>query len=74
MTVYMVAKVQVLDPEQWERYKETARRAVPYPRRPPEVEEADWNQPEDLQINIAAFPSSEQAHGWYSSPGRKVAR
>jgi uncharacterized protein (DUF1330 family) len=22
----------------------------------------------DLQVNIAAFPSSEQAHGWYNSP------
>jgi uncharacterized protein (DUF1330 family) len=32
------------------------------------VEEADWNQPEDLQINIATFPSLEQAHAWYDSP------
>jgi uncharacterized protein (DUF1330 family) len=30
--------------------------------------QADWTQPEDLQINIAAFPSLEQAHAWYSSP------
>jgi uncharacterized protein (DUF1330 family) len=75
MTVYMVAQVQVLDPEQWERYKDIASREIArhggrYLARGarPEVEEADWNQPEDLQINIAAFPSSEQAHGWYSSP------
>jgi uncharacterized protein (DUF1330 family) len=75
MTVYMVAQVQVLDPEQWERYKEIASREITrhggrYLTRGarPEVEEADWNQPEDLQINIAAFPSSEQAHAWYSSP------
>ena len=29
---------------------------------------AGWNQPEDLQVNIAAFPSLEQAHAWYNSP------
>ena len=28
MTVYMVAQVQVLDPEQWERYKEIASREI----------------------------------------------
>jgi len=75
MTVYMVAQVQVLDPEQWERYKEFASREIArhggrYITRGarPEVEEADWSQPEDLQINIVAFPSWEQAHGWYNSP------
>jgi uncharacterized protein (DUF1330 family) len=75
MTVYMVAQVQVLDPEQWERYKEIASREIArhggrYLTRGarPEVEEADWNQPEDLQINIAAFPSLRQAHAWYNSP------
>ena len=75
MTVYMVAQVQVLDPEQWERYKEIASREIArhggrYLTRGarPEVEEAGWNQPEDLQINIAAFPSLRQAHAWYSSP------
>jgi len=75
MTVYMVAQVQILDPEQWARYKEMAAREIGvhggrYLVRGarPEVEEADWNQPEDLQINIVAFPSLEQAHAWYSSP------
>ena len=75
MTVYMVAQVQVLDPEQWQRYKEIASREIArhggrYLTRGarPEVEEADWNQPEDLQINIAAFPSLRQAHAWYNSP------
>jgi uncharacterized protein (DUF1330 family) len=75
MTVYMVAQVQILDPEQWEHYKEIASREIArhggrYLARgaPPEVEEADWNQPEDLQINIVAFPSLEQAHAWYNSP------
>jgi uncharacterized protein (DUF1330 family) len=75
MTVYMVAQVQVLDPEQWERYKEIASREIArhggmYLARGarPEVEEADWNQPEDLQINIAAFSSLRQAHAWYNSP------
>ena len=75
MTVYMVAQVQVLDPELWERYKEIASREITrhggrYLTRGarPEVEEADWSQPEDLQINIVAFPSWEQAHGWYNSP------
>ena len=75
MTAYMVAQVQILDPEQWERYKEIAAREIArhggrYLARgvSPEVEEADWNQPEDLQINIVAFPSLEQAHAWYSSP------
>jgi uncharacterized protein (DUF1330 family) len=32
------------------------------------VEEADWNQPENLQINMVAFPSLEQARAWYTSP------
>src|SRR5579859_2991936 len=75
MTVYMVAQVQILDPEQWERYKEIASREIArhggrYLTRGarPEVEEAGWNQPEDLQINIAAFPSLRQAHAWYNSP------
>jgi uncharacterized protein (DUF1330 family) len=75
MTVYMVAQVQILDPEQWERYKEIAAREIArhggqYLARgaSPEVEEADWNQPENLQINMVAFPSIEQAHAWYNSP------
>jgi uncharacterized protein (DUF1330 family) len=75
MIVYMVAQVQILDPEQWERYKEIAAREIArhggtYLARGarPEVEEADWNQPEDLQVNVVAFPSPEQAHAWYSSP------
>jgi uncharacterized protein (DUF1330 family) len=75
MTVYMVAQVQILDPEQWERYKEIAAREIAmhggrYLARGaiPEVEEADWNQPENLQINMVAFPSMEQAHAWYNSP------
>ena len=75
MTVYMVAQVQILDPGQWELYKEIAAREIArhggrYLARGarPEVEEADWSQPEDLQINIAAFPSLKQAHAWYNSP------
>src|SRR5580693_7797745 len=75
MTVYMVAQVLVQDPEQWEHYKEIAAREIAqhggrYLARgaSPEVEEADWTQPEDLQINIVAFPSLEQAHAWYRSP------
>jgi uncharacterized protein (DUF1330 family) len=75
MTVYIVAQVQVQDPEQWEHYKEIAAREIAqhggrYLARgaSPEVEEADWAQPEDLQINIVAFPSLEQAHAWYRSP------
>jgi uncharacterized protein (DUF1330 family) len=75
MTVYMVAQVQILDPEQWEHYKEIAapeiaRHGGRYLARgtSPEVEEADWDQPENLQINMVAFPSMEQAHAWYNSP------
>jgi uncharacterized protein (DUF1330 family) len=75
MTVYMVAQVHILDPEQWERYKEIAapeiaRHGGRYLARGarPEVKEADWDQPEDLQINVVAFPSLEQAHAWYNSP------
>jgi uncharacterized protein (DUF1330 family) len=75
MTVYMVAQVQILDSEQWEHYKEIAAREIArhggrYLARgaSPEVEEADWDQPETLQVNIVAFPSMEQAHAWYTSP------
>jgi uncharacterized protein (DUF1330 family) len=75
VTVYMVAQVQILDPAQWERYKEIAAREIAmhggrYLARgaSPEVEEADWKQPENLQINVVAFPTMEQAHAWYSSP------
>jgi uncharacterized protein (DUF1330 family) len=52
MTVYMVAQVQVLDPELWKRYKEIASREIArhggrYLTRGarPEVVETDWNQP-----------------------------
>jgi hypothetical protein len=62
MTAYMVAQVQILDPERWERYKEIAAREIgrhggQYLARgaSPEVAEADWGQPENLQINIVAF-------------------
>jgi uncharacterized protein (DUF1330 family) len=48
MTVYMVAQVQILDPGEWERYKEIAAREIArhggrYLVRgaSPEVEEAD---------------------------------
>jgi uncharacterized protein (DUF1330 family) len=75
MTAYMVAQVEILDPEQWERYKqiaaeEIARHGGRYLVRgaSPEVEEADWNQPENVQVNIVAFPTMEHAHAWYSSP------
>jgi uncharacterized protein (DUF1330 family) len=75
MTVYMVAQVEILDPEQWERYKEIAAREIArhggrYLARGanPEVAEADWKQPENLRINMVAFPSMEQAHAWYDSP------
>jgi hypothetical protein len=67
MTVYMVAQVQVLDSEQWERYKEIAAREIArhggtYLARGarPEVEEADWNQPEDLDP-IPLRPAGRQA-------------
>ncbi len=75
MTVYMVAQVEILDPDQWQHYKEIAAKAVAqhggrYLARgaSPEVEEADWEQPENLQVNMVAFPSLEAAHAWYTSP------
>ena len=71
----MVAQVEILDPRRWERYKEIAARAIArhggrYLARgaSPEVAEADWPQPENLQVNMVAFPSIEQARAWYSSP------
>jgi uncharacterized protein (DUF1330 family) len=76
MTVYMVAQVEILDAEQWARYKkiaatEIARHGGRYLARGaiPEVEEADWDQPENLQVNMVAFPSMKRAQAWYSSPG-----
>lgn len=61
MTAYMVAQVEILDPEQWERYKqiaaqEIARHGGRYLARgaSPQVEEADWNQPENVQVNVVA--------------------
>jgi uncharacterized protein (DUF1330 family) len=75
MTVYMVAQVQILDSGRWERYKEIAAREIArnggrYLARgaSPEVAEADWQQPENLQVNIVEFPSLAQAHAWYTSP------
>jgi len=75
VTVYMVAQVEILDPAQWERYKEIAAREIArhggrYLARgaSPEVDEADWEQPENLQVNLVAFPTMEQAHAWYTSP------
>ena len=75
MTVYMIAQVEILDPEQWEHYKEIAaveiaRHGGRYLARgaSPEVREADWEQPENLQVNVVAFPSMADAHAWYTSP------
>ena len=75
MTVYMVAQVEILDPAQWQRYKEIAAPAIArhggrYLARgvSPEVAEADWAQPERLQVNMVEFPTMEQAHAWYNSP------
>jgi uncharacterized protein (DUF1330 family) len=75
MTVYMIAQVEIADPEQWERYKEIAAREIArhggrYLARgaSPEVEEADWEQPENLQVNVVEFPSWADAHAWYTSP------
>jgi uncharacterized protein (DUF1330 family) len=69
MTAYMVAQVEILDPERWERYKEIAAQEIArhggwYLARgaSPEVAEADWNQPENVQVNIVAFPTMEHAH------------
>ena len=74
--VYMIAQVEILDPGQWERYKEIAAREIArhggrYLARgaSPEVEEADWEQPENLQVNLVEFPSWADAHAWYTSPG-----
>jgi uncharacterized protein (DUF1330 family) len=65
----MVAQVEILDPAQWQRYKEiaapaTARHGGRYLARgvSPEVAEADWAQPERLQVNMVEFPTMEQAH------------
>jgi uncharacterized protein (DUF1330 family) len=76
MTVYMVAQVEILDAEQWERYKkiaatEIARHGGRYLARgaSPEVEEADWDQPQDLQVNLVEFPNMKLAQAWYASPG-----
>jgi uncharacterized protein (DUF1330 family) len=75
MTAYMIAQVQILDPERWEHYRQLAAPAIAryggrYLTRGarPEVEEADWEQPEDLQVNTVEFPSLAQAHAWYASP------
>jgi len=67
MTVYMVAQVEILDPAQWQRYKEIAAPAIARHggrylarRVSPEVAEADWAQPERLQVNMVEFPTMER--------------
>jgi nicotinamidase-related amidase len=65
MTVYTIAQVEILDPEQRERYKEIAAREIARHGgrhlargASPEVKEADWEQPENLQVNVVEFPSA----------------
>jgi uncharacterized protein (DUF1330 family) len=77
MSAYLVSQVEVLIPEEWERYRSIAAPAIAkyggtYLIRgaSPEVIEGDWDPPHpDTQVMIVAeFPSMERLHAWYASP------
>jgi uncharacterized protein (DUF1330 family) len=77
MSAYLISQVEVLIPEEWEKYRSIAAAAIAryggeYLVRgaSPEVIEGDWEPPHaDRQVIIVSeFPSMERLHEWYSSP------
>jgi uncharacterized protein (DUF1330 family) len=76
---YSITEVEVLDREEFSRYRELAAAAVSrYGGRflvrgaEPVVAEGQW--PSGQRVNIIEFPSMEQLTAWYNSPAYAPAR
>jgi uncharacterized protein (DUF1330 family) len=76
---YSITEVEVLDREEFSRYRELAAAAVSrYGGRflvrgaEPVVAEGQW--PSGQRVNIIEFPSMEQLTAWYNSPEYAPAR
>ncbi|HLI08718.1 MAG TPA: DUF1330 domain-containing protein [Ktedonobacteraceae bacterium] len=72
MAAYIVADIEVTDPEEYQRYaRQTPGTLEPYGGKfivrggQPEALEGDW-QPK--RIVIIEFPNIEQLKAWYNSP------
>ena len=72
MASYVVADIEVTDPDEYQRYVQQAGATVEkyggkYLVRggQPEALEGNW---ETKRIAIVEFPSAEQARAWYDSP------
>ncbi|GAA4263674.1 DUF1330 domain-containing protein [Dactylosporangium darangshiense] len=76
MTAYVISQVEILEPEQWERYRQIAAPAIAkfggrYLVRgaDAEVAEADWpaEHVPPQKVIVVEFPSMEALHAWYQS-------
>src|SRR6266481_238007 len=79
MAAYSITDVEVLDADEFKRYRELAGAAVArYGGRflvrgaEPVVAEGEW--PLGQRVNIIEFPSMEQLRAWYDSPEYAPAR
>jgi len=79
MAAYSITDVEVLDADEFKRYREVAGAAVArYGGRflvraaEPVVAEGEW--PSGQRVNIIEFPSMKQLRAWYDSPEYAPAR
>lgn len=78
MPAYMVARINVTDPVQYEQYKALAPIAIKeyggeYLTRGGEMETME-GRPETLRVVLLKFPDMDKARGFYNSPEYKKAR
>jgi uncharacterized protein (DUF1330 family) len=79
MVAYSITDVEVLDADEFKRYREVAGPAVAqYGGRflvrgaEPVVAEGDW--PSGQRVNVIEFPSMKELRAWYDSPEYAPAR
>jgi uncharacterized protein (DUF1330 family) len=79
MAAYSITDVEVLDADEFKRYREVAGAAVArYGGRflvrgaEPVVAEGEW--PSGQRVNVIEFPSMDQLRAWYDSPEYAPAR
>jgi len=78
MPAYMVARIKVTDPEQYEKYKALAPIAIKkyggeYMTRGGEMDTLEGPE-ETLRVVLVKFPDMAAARGFYDSPEYKLAR
>ena len=79
MAAYSITDVEVLDADEFKRYRELAAAAVSrYGGRflvrgaEPVVAEGEW--PSGQRVNVIEFPGMDQLRAWYNSPEYAPAR